>query len=331
MSIGRFFAILSSCILFISCASFQDSSINLRLEKSNCFQEYYYDYAEDQIPLPLYTITIPANFQENFSKKSINIANAMGILDLLERYIVSLEDFNADPTIENRLRHLELYQKLFQRIGFAELEISSESAELECEEDRADQIAKYLKAKEDDTDTKLTVASIVIAAVGAIGTTVFFDNGKTPEYIALTAGILGATLGVMILVNKKKVTYQHERNHLQEIWEGPTTSKYFPASVWYYLNYVYPELEEQPSKREEIIEKWMGLGLFDNVKPKDKEKLIGRFFGEGGVYLSDELAERASMYDQIGSQINLMMQDLKTLSRELEILQTKKFAEIRKK
>jgi hypothetical protein len=123
------------------------------------------------------------------------------------------------------------------------------------------------------------------------------------------------------------VTFQHERNHLQEIWEGPATSKYFPASVWYYLNYVYPEKEEQVSKREEIIEKWLGLGLFENVKPKEKEELVGKFFGNGGIYLSDELAERASMYDQLGSQINLMMQDLKSLSRELEEMQVRKFSQ----
>ena len=327
MKLCKFYIILIFGSLFFSCASIQDTNINLRLEKSNCFQEYNYDYEESQIPLPLHTLSIPETVQKNFSIPSINTANAMGILELLEKYITSLEDFKAEPSIENRLRHLELNQKLSHRIGFAELEISSESAELGCEEERIDQIANYLKSKEGDIDTKLTVASIVIGALGAIGTTVFFDNGKTPEYIALGAGIIGATLGVMILVNKKKVTFRHERNHLQEIWEGPATSKYFPASVWYYLNYVYPDKEEQLSKREEIIEKWMGLGLFDNVKPKDKEELIGKFFGEGGVYLSDELAERASMYDQIGSQINLMMQDLKTLTRELEVLQAKMFFE----
>lgn len=330
MNLVRFFIILLTVSLFVSCASIQDSNINLRLDKSNCFQEFYYDYGEDQIPLPMHTIDIPQNISANFSRTGINIANAMGILELLERYVQSLENLNANPNIETRLQHLELYQKLSHRIAFAELEISSESAELECEEDRADQIAKYLKAKEGDTDTKLTVASIVIGAVGAILTTVFFDNGKTPEYIALSAGILGATLGAMILVNKKKVTFQHERNHLQEIWEGPATSKYFPASVWYYLNYVYPEKEEQVSKREEIIEKWMGLGLFENLSPKDKEALIQKFFGKGGVYLTDEMSERASMYDQLGSQINLMMQDLKSLSRELEVLQTRKFPEFNK-
>lgn len=317
---------LSFVFLLASCASVQDSNINLRLDKSNCFQEFFYDYQEDQIPAPLHSLSLPESLQKNFSKNSLNVANAMGILELLERYIISLEAFHANPTIENRISHLELYQKLSQRIGFAELEISSESAELGCEEERIDQIANYLKAKEGDTDTKLTVSSIIIGAAGAILTTVYLDQGNTGEYIALATGIAGATLGVMILVNKKKVTFHHERNHLQEIWEGPTASKYFPASVWYYLNYIYPEKEVQISKREEIIEKWMGLGIFDSLNPKEKKELVGKFFGSGGIYLSDELVERASMYDQLGSQINLMMQDLKSLSRELEVLQTGKIS-----
>jgi len=325
--LGVFLGLL---FLSVSCASIQDAEIKLRLDKSNCFQEFYYDYEEDQIPLPLHTIAIPESLQENFSKPSINIANAMGILELLERYIMSLEDFYANPSLEKRLSQLELYQKLFQRISFAELEISSESAELGCEEERIDQIAGYLKSREGNTDTKLTVASIVVGAAGAILTTAYLDQGNTGEYIALATGIAGATLGVMILVNKKKVTFHHERNHLREIWEGPMTTKYFPASVWYYLNYVYPENGEKLSKREEIVEKWMGLGMFDNVRQKEKEEKLKKFFGDGAVYFSHELVERASMYDQLGSQINLMMQDLKSLSHELEVLHAKKFSEIRR-
>lgn len=328
MKLGHLRIFLIQGFFLASCATIQDSNINLRLEKSNCFQEFYYDYEESHIPLPLHSIGIQENIKENFSKTGINIANAMGILELLESYVLSLEILSADPSIENRLRHMELQQKLSQKIAFAELEISSESAELGCEEDRADQIAKYLKAKEGDTDTKLTVASIIVGALGAIGTTVFFDQGKTPEYIALGSGILGATFGVMILKNKRKVTFQHERNHLQEIWEGPPVSKFFPASVWYYLNYSDPEKEAQVSKREEIIEKWMDLGTFENLKPKEREELKNKFFGKGGIYLSDEMSERASMYDQLGSQVNLMLQDLKSLSRELEGIQEKKLSKL---
>jgi hypothetical protein len=317
----RFLGFWVLSLLFLSCASFQDSNINLRLDKSNCFLESNYNYSEEQIPSPLHAIEIPENIQLNFSKTAINIANAMGMLDLLDKYVASYERVYLEPTIENRLQHLELYQKLYQRIALAELEISSKAAELECEEDRADQIANYLKVKEGDTDTKLTVASIGIGAIGAILTTIYFDQGKTPEYIALGTGMLAATLGVFILANKKKVSFHHPNNHLQEIWEGPAVSRYFPPSVWYYLNYKDPDQNDQLSKREEIIEKWMGLGLFEDVKPKEKEQLEEKFFGEGGVYFSDELEERANMYDQLGSRVNLMMQDLKSLSRELEDLE----------
>lgn len=138
-----------------SFASIQDSNIKLSLDKSNCFREFYYDYEEDQIPLPLHIIEIPEIILTNFSKTGMNIANAMGILDLLERYVLSLENIYSDPSIDNRLLHLELYQKLSHRIAFAELEFSSESAKLACEVDLADQIAKYLKAPGGDTDTKL--------------------------------------------------------------------------------------------------------------------------------------------------------------------------------
>jgi len=51
------------CLILIfllgSCANIQDSNINLRLDKSNCFQEFYYDYGEDKIPLPVYILEIP--------------------------------------------------------------------------------------------------------------------------------------------------------------------------------------------------------------------------------------------------------------------------------
>lgn len=84
-----------------------------------------------------------------------------------------------------------------------------------CEEERMDQIANSLKSKEGETDTKLTVASTLIGTGGAILTTVYLDQENTGECIALGTGILGATLGVSILANKKKVTFYHERYHLK--------------------------------------------------------------------------------------------------------------------
>ncbi len=47
------------------------------------------------------------------------------------------------------------------------------------------------------------------------------------------------------------------------------------------------------------------------------------FFGEGGRYTSEQLSNRARMYEQIEAQVNLMMQELKELSVQLEKIDKK--------
>jgi hypothetical protein len=66
------------------------------------------------------------------------------------------------------------------------------------------------------------------------------------------------------------------------------------------------------------------LAFYDEVKEKHRAELRDRFFGTGGRYNSDELTNRANMYEQLNSEINLMLQDLKDLSFEIEKVQSKK-------
>lgn len=42
------------------------------------------------------------------------------------------------------------------------------------------------------------------------------------------------------------------------------------------------------------------------------------YFGEGGKYSAEQLSTRADMLDQLESHINLMKQDLRKLSIEIE-------------
>lgn len=308
----------------LACNTVQQPGFYSRQGMANCYQQFHYDYHEDQVPKPLHTLDIPEIISDNFSFTSTNIANSMGILGLLESYLNSLESFSSNPSLENRLRHLELYQQLSQQIEFAELEISSVSSELNCEEERIYQVANYLKTKENTKTDALTVTSIVVAGIGSILTVVLIDEGNAAEYTALGAGIVGATLGFMILVNKKQVEFYHDRNHLREIWEGPKVSTYFPESVWYYLTYSEMKMDSPMTKREQIIEGWKGIGILEETKPKKVPELVDRFFGNGGIYDSKELTERANMYDQLNAQINLMLQDLKILSLGIERFQSKK-------
>lgn len=307
-----------------SCAGIKNAQLTSQFEKSNCNQQLTRFYTEEDLPKPIHTLNIDTVLTNRFSFQALNAANAVGLLDSLTKYVKLKKSLDRFSTIEKRLEIVELSQRIMQRINISSLEISAVASEMDCEEERADQIATYLKGKEDDAETKLTVAAIVIGAAGAITAGILLAKGNTentPEFIGIGAGLTETALGVLILMNKRKVKFFHKRNALKDIWTAPVTSAIFPSSVWYYLTYENP-FSEIKSLRQQLVDKWFGFGQIADTKEKNKEKLYSLFFGEGGEYTAEHLMNRANMHDQIEAHINLMKQDLKLLASELENLNT---------
>jgi uncharacterized membrane protein YeaQ/YmgE (transglycosylase-associated protein family) len=305
-----------------SCAGLKNAQLKSQLDISNCNQQTTFNYSKDDLPKPIHSLDIDTILTNRFSFQSLNTANAIGLIDLLTEYVYLKKNFKVNPTLERRIEIVELAQKINQRLNISSLEISAVASEMDCEEERADQIATYLKGKEDDAESKLTVGTIVVGAVGAITAGILLANGdagSTPEFIGIGAGLTEATLGVMILLNKRKIEFYHSRNALKDIWFAPETSTIFPQSVWYYLTYEKPDGSIK-SIQKQLVDKWLGFGQIADTKEKNKEKVYSLFFGEGGKYKADQLANRANMHDQIEAQINLMKQDLKLLALELENL-----------
>ena|SRR5690554_1095679 len=307
--------------LFTSCSGLRRAQLNSQFAHSNCNQQNVYSYSIDDLPKPIFENDLDTTLNAMFSFRSLIVANAIGILDDLVAYVNTQQEVSNDPTVERRLDFIELSQKINQRINISSLEISAISSEIDCEEERADQVVSYLKGKEDDIETKLTVGAIIVGAAGAIAAGILLaneDSGSAPEFIGIGAGLTEATLGLMILLNKRKVEFYHPRNALSEIWEGKETSTMFPPSVWHYLNYYNPHRPDEPSLRYQIVERWMNFGQISIAKRKKKRDLIDIYFGEGGKYTAEQLDNRANMLDQLEAQINLMKQDLKALALEVE-------------
>ncbi len=303
-----------------SCAGVQSASFKAQLAQSNCNQQTVFNYSKEDIPKPIHTLELDTVLVSRFSIQSLNAANANGFLDLLTNYVKLKKDNTTRPSLEKRVQIIETAQKINQKINLASLEISAIASEIDCEEERADQVATYLKGKEDDTESKLTVGAIVIGAAGAIAEGALLTShsgGDASDVIGIGVGLTEATLGIMILLNKRKIEFYHPRNALKDIWTSPETSTIFPPSVWYYLTYENPNLAEK-SLRKQLIDKWMGFGQISDSKEKNKEKLYDLYFGKGGKYTSEQLKNRANMYDQIEAQIKLMKQNLTVLSFELE-------------
>lgn len=306
--------LLLFALLFVStatsCRSLDQSQQALLKDKSYCNKQPTPSYTINEMPVPLHQLSIDTMLASCFSSQSLNIANAIGILDLLTKYAEMRHiDDKAHP-LEKRMTTIEMHQQISQRINLASLEISAVASELNCEEERASQFAYYLKDQEGKTEKNLIISSIIIGAAGAIAGEAIANSGFN-----IGVSLVEASLGALMLINKRSVEFYHHDNALTDIWNNTNTSNYFPPSIWYYLTYVHPSNNEK-SLSQLLVEKWQLFGQISKQKKNEKNQIL--YFGIGGKYSADELTNRADMLDQTESYVSLMKQDLRTLASEIE-------------
>lgn len=314
--------ILIGISLNTACISVKkNSAVQLQLNKSNCNQQNEYYYTVNDLPQALYKLQLDSLLVQNFSFSSLNIAHAIGLLDYLKQYVEEHHQQKNNPSIERRLKLIELHQTINRKIDFASLEISAVSSEIDCEEERAAQIAAYMEGKENKRESHLTVGSIVVGALGAITTGVLLSDhseDNAADIVGISAGLMEATLGLLILKNKMQIEFYHPRNSLRDIWEGKEVSNLFPMSIWYYLNYYDPNKPDKNSLRYQIIESWMNFKQIKGSVSKKEKAAREIYFSNGGKYDVEQLKNRAHMYDQLEAVVKLMKQDLKNLMYEIE-------------
>ncbi|WP_164675182.1 hypothetical protein [Anditalea andensis] len=204
-----------------------------------------------------------------------------------------------------------LLQKMLQKLNLASLEVSAITSGLDCEEEKAEQLASFLERKVSIKERNLTVAAIITGAAISVVSGAILLAGESDKYIeiaAITGGLVEVWLGLKILRLEKKMAIEHKSNVLQMIRDQDNSQGIFPPSVWYYFNNA-PSLEEV-SLRDKLIERW---DEFHDL-PEDE---FGVLFSDGGAYDAEMLDTRAELLDQLGAQITLMQQDILRFQRFL--------------
>lgn len=314
-------ALLLAGPLGTGCASLRGDAVVQRALSSACVQAAGAPEVPEALA-PFDTSALPALLRERFSERSLLVAHALGITGPLERFAQQAQDPLARASVEARLARLEAAAALQRRLSAASLAIAATAAEMDCEEERADQVAVYVGDIEARAETRLTVAAIAIGAAGGIVSGVLLTEGRDDnavDAIGVATGIAEIGLGTAILLNRRKVRFAHPRNALRDVWEGRPASGAIPPMVWAYLDH---SEAEAPSLRERLLDSWTNLGQLEaprsNRTPQAAQPAI--YFGDGGLYTSEQLSNRANMLDQLESYINLMQRDLLRLAEEIEAL-----------
>ncbi|RDV11445.1 hypothetical protein DXT99_24610 [Pontibacter diazotrophicus] len=248
-----------------------------------------------------------------FSDDALQTANLCGVAPLLRELLA---------TSPGSVQRLLVRQRISERLDDVSLEISSTAAVLDCEEERADQIADYLLDAAQSRVKQLTFLTILLGALGTVATgimAILKVRKKIYRSLGIAVGVMTAGLSYtgMRTSAAADVPFLHERNALGDIWHGEAESQIFPATVWHFLSRPGIRGKGQTPRREHLLNRWLSAGELGAKEEEEKQRLVDLLFGEGGIYKADELRIRANLHDQLESSVNLMKNDLQKLVWEI--------------
>lgn len=253
---------------------------------------------------------------EGFSRESLVLAEILDISSLLERMPTAEADAEQ-KSAGAALRLMSLRQEVMQALLLASLEASSASAEVRCEQDRADRLADEMEERRSRRYTRLTLTAVILTALTSVVTGAFTLSGDAVAdgVVAVTGGALGGLFGGLALLDADERPFHHPRNHLKEIWEGPDESEVFPGSIWRFLNRRGADPDAK-SLREQLVKDWRGKGRLGDRNSDDEQKRLALLFGEGGSYGIEELRARTEMLNELGTTIDLFYEELERFAHE---------------
>ncbi|MCD9854500.1 hypothetical protein LUD75_07270 [Epilithonimonas sp. JDS] len=306
--------ILLSFFVLTSCVSQKKQSLMqniLTLKNSYCQPPESYDY-EYNLPSKNSDSILYANrdLKPYFKDQSILILNALSSVDEAKAIV----DLKKNPSPNSQLEILTLKSQIDGKVNIALTELSSVTAEFDCEGERVEQMARYVDNLNQSRNNKLIIASIVTGAVSSVVGGIASNNSwKDGSQIA--GGVLGAGFGLATLSPKgRKTEFYHHRNILRDIWTENLKDKNFPPFIWY----MYTEKKFSPvagkSMLENIKSRWLQY-QFDDKKELADQSVI---FSDGGKYYSEELHNRVQMLNQMQSITRTINQSINYLLLDLD-------------
>ena len=249
-----------------------------------------------------------------YPRRNLLTANAVGILPALHELLGLQQAARQQPGPAAELAVLRQRQRILAQVALVSATVGSIAAELDCEGERADQVAGYLSKLDDRRTQRLNALSISIGAASGIGTTLLDDNRAGQYAFGIGGGALAAGLGLLTLRQAgHRADFAHPRNLLADVWAETPTSVTWPPSVWYMLtNPAFSNLG-QTSIAHNTRLRWQHYGDLSHPTSKQGRTLVALLFGAGGPYEADQLTVRANMLNELQSAVRLLDQELQGL------------------
>ncbi|MFD1871489.1 hypothetical protein [Hymenobacter bucti] len=288
----------------------------LQVAAGYCDPPLPYRYDPAFAPQPNFEAALTPELLAHYPRRNLLTANAAGLLPLL-RELLALEEIARQPLARRQqpvaeLAVLRQRQRIAAQLALVSTTVASLAAELDCEGERADQVAGYLNEQDGRHTQRLNVLSIGIGAASGIGTTVI-SNTPGQYAFGIGGGLLAAGLGLLTLRVGSTAEFDHPRNLLADVWAERPASELFPPSVWYMLTEPAFSNSGQSAIAHNTRLRWQHYGQLARPDSKQGQQLAALLFGPGGQYSAGQLTVRANMLNELQSAVRLLNQELQGL------------------
>lgn len=309
----RYFLVL--CLALAGCAGTRPTR-RLHVAAGYCDPPLPYRYDPAYLPKADFEAALTPALLARYPRRNLLAANAAGILPQLQELLALEETARWPPPRRQQpaadLAVLRQRQRILAQVQLVSAAVASTAAELDCEGERADQVAGYLREQDNRRTQRFNVLSISIGAASGIGTTVI-DNKPGQYAFGIGGGLLAAGLGLLTLGGEHTAEFTHPRNLLADVWAEKPTSELFPPSVWYMLTEPAFSNSGQTALAHNTRQRWEHYGQLAHPASKKGQQLAALLFGPGGRYSADELTVRANMLNELQSAVRLLNQELQGL------------------
>ena len=284
----------------------------LQVAAGYCDPPLAYRYDPAFAPQPDFEAALTPALLARYPRRNLLTANAAGLLPLLQAQLALEAQARQHPGPAAEVAVLRQRQRVAAQVALVSSAVASVAAELDCEGERADQVAGYLSEQDDRRTQRLNVLSIGIGAASGIGTTVI-ENQAGQYAFGIGGGLLAAGLGLLTLHGGSTAEFDHPRNLLAEVWAEQAASELFPPSVWYMLHEPAFSNKGQTSIAHNTRQRWQHYGQLAHPDSKKGRQLAALLFGKGGQYSAGQLTVRANMLNELQSAVRLLDQELQGL------------------
>ncbi|MBJ6145267.1 hypothetical protein [Hymenobacter sp. BT559] len=298
-------------LMLASCAGTR-STTRLRVAAGYCDPPLSYRYDPALLPKANFEAALTPALLARYPRRNLLAANAAGILPQLQELLTLEQTARRQPSTAADLAVVRQRQRIMAQVILVSTAVASVAAELDCEGERADQVAGYLSEQDDRRTQRFNVLSIGIGAISGIGTTVL-ENKSAQYAFGIGGGLLAAGLGLLTLGGEHTAEFKHPRNLLADVWGEKPASDVFSPSVWYMLTEPAFSNSGQTSLAHNTRQRWEHYGQLARPESKKGRQFAALLFGQGGQYSAEELTVRANMLNELQSAVRLLNQELQGL------------------